>query len=187
MSAFCEPATTTSRPHASVSSGTAPRLETASTIASAPPSCATRASACTSATTPVDVSECTRTTTSAPVSARRERRSSGCGVSPQEYRSSWTSAPKAVAIEHQRSPNAPAVTTRTRSPGESTLTRADSNAPEPDAVNRSTSFSVRQTCWSRPSVRSMSSRKSGPRWWITGAAPAASTSGGTGVGPGAIR
>ena len=69
MSAFCEPATTTSRPHASVSSGTAPRLDTASTTTSAPASRATRASACTSATTPVDVSEWTRTTTSAPVSA----------------------------------------------------------------------------------------------------------------------
>ena len=51
----------------------------------APLSRTTRASAWTSATTPVDVSECTRTATSAPVSARRERRSSGCGVSPQEY------------------------------------------------------------------------------------------------------
>jgi hypothetical protein len=187
MSAFWEPATTTSRPHASVSSGTAPRLETASTTTSAPPSAATRASDCTSATTPVEVSECTRTTTSAPVSSSRERRSSGCGVSPQEYRSSWTSAPNALAIEHQRSPNAPAVTTSTRSPGESTLTIADSNAPEPEAVKTRTSLVVRQTSCSRASVRRMSARKSGPRWWITGAAPAASTSGGTGVGPGAIR
>ena len=38
MSAFCEPVTTTSAPQASVSSGTAPRLETASTIESAPAS-----------------------------------------------------------------------------------------------------------------------------------------------------
>ena len=45
-------------PHASVSSGTAPRLETASTTTSAPASFATAASAWTSATTPVDVSEC---------------------------------------------------------------------------------------------------------------------------------
>ena len=65
MSAFCDPATTTSSPHASVSSGTAPRLETASTTTSAPALArdAARATA-TSATTPVDVSECTRTTTS---------------------------------------------------------------------------------------------------------------------------
>ena len=38
ISAFCEPVTTTSSPHASVSSGTAPRLETASTTMSAPAS-----------------------------------------------------------------------------------------------------------------------------------------------------
>ena len=43
ISAFCEPETTTSMPHASVSTGTAPRLETASTTTSAPPSFATSA------------------------------------------------------------------------------------------------------------------------------------------------
>jgi hypothetical protein len=35
---------------------------------------------------------------------------------------------------HQRSPNAPAVTTSTGSPGERRFTIADSNAPDPDAV-----------------------------------------------------
>ena len=43
ISAFCEPETTTSRPHSSISSGTAPRLETASTTTSAPASFATAA------------------------------------------------------------------------------------------------------------------------------------------------
>ncbi len=57
MSAFCEPATTTSSPHASVSHGIAPRLETASTTTRAPASFAAAASACTSETTPVDVSD----------------------------------------------------------------------------------------------------------------------------------
>ena len=38
ISAFCEPETTTSMPHSSVSSGTAPRLETASTTETAPAS-----------------------------------------------------------------------------------------------------------------------------------------------------
>jgi hypothetical protein len=60
MSAFCEPETTTSIPHASVSSGTAPSDETPSTTTRAPASFATAASVCTSATTPVDVSEWTR-------------------------------------------------------------------------------------------------------------------------------
>ena len=45
MSAFCEPETTTSMPHESVSRGTAPRLETASTTTIAPASFATAASA----------------------------------------------------------------------------------------------------------------------------------------------
>ncbi len=83
MSAFCEPETTTSRPQASVSHGTAPRLETASTTTSAPVSFAAAASACTSATTPVEVSDCTTQTAFASCSPRRARRSSASGVSPQ--------------------------------------------------------------------------------------------------------
>ena len=62
ISAFCEPETTTSMPQSSVSSGTAPRLETASTTTSAPASFAAAASAWTSATTPVEVSEWARKT-----------------------------------------------------------------------------------------------------------------------------
>ena len=54
-------------------------------------------------------------------------------------------------------------------------------------MKSSTSPFVRHTSWSRARQRSISSRKSGPRWWMTGSAPAARTSGGTGVGPGAIR
>ena len=56
ISAFCEPETTTSTPHASVSSGTAPSDETASTTSTASPTAAL--SAWTSATTPVEVSDC---------------------------------------------------------------------------------------------------------------------------------
>src|SRR5439155_1484712 len=58
ISAFCAPDATTSIPHASVSSGTAPRLEIASTTLSAPASWTTGAKACRSETTPVEVSEC---------------------------------------------------------------------------------------------------------------------------------
>ena len=83
ISAFCEPETTTSSPHASVSQGTAPRLETASTTTSAPPSFAAAASAWMSATTPVEVSECTTQTAFASRSRSRARTSSGSGVSPQ--------------------------------------------------------------------------------------------------------
>jgi hypothetical protein len=79
------------------------------------------------------------------------------------------------------------VTTSNRSPGESRFTSADSKAPVPEAVKRRTSCVVRQTTLSRSITRVKSSLKSGPRWWITGAAAAASTSGGTGVGPGVNR
>ena len=145
MRAFCEPETTTSRPQASVSHGTAPRLETASTTTSAPASFATAANACTSATTPVDVSDCTIQTALASRSLRRARRSSASGVSPQAYRSTSTSAPNAVVIATQRSPKLPAETTRCGSPGETRLATADSNAPVPDEPKRSTSLSVRHT------------------------------------------
>ena len=83
ISAFCEPVVTTSIPHSSVSSGTAPRLETASTTDSAPASLAAAARASTSLTTPVDVSQCvTKTAVAPPRSPSRAARSSGDGVSP---------------------------------------------------------------------------------------------------------
>ena len=82
ISAFCEPVITTSAPQASVSRGTAPRLETASTIESAPASRQTARSGSRSQTTPVDVSECTRNTVPAPLSARAARTSSGRGATP---------------------------------------------------------------------------------------------------------
>ena len=104
ISAFCEPEQTTSIPHASVSSGTAPRLEIASTTTSAPASFATAASARTSATTPVEVSECVRYTTFAGRSASRAASSSADGTSPHSYASASTSAPYALAIDCQRSP-----------------------------------------------------------------------------------
>ena len=154
MSAFCEPETTTSRPQASVSHGTAPRLETASTTTSAPASFATAAIACTSATTPVDVSDCTTQTAFASRSASRARTSSGSGVSPHAYRSSSTSAPYAFVIAIQRSPKLPAETTRCRSPGETRFATADSNAPVPDEVKSRTSDSVRHTSRRRVKHRS---------------------------------
>ena len=82
ISAFCDPETTTSSPQASVSHGTAPRLETASTTMSAPASFAAAASAWMSATTPVDVSDWTTQTAFASRSRSRARTSSGSGVSP---------------------------------------------------------------------------------------------------------
>jgi hypothetical protein len=60
MSALCELVRTTSSPHSSASSGTAARLEIASTATSAPEPAIRAAIACTSETTPVEVSECVR-------------------------------------------------------------------------------------------------------------------------------
>ena len=57
ISAFCEPDTTTSTPQSSAASSTPPRLETASTTSSAPVGRTASAIACTSWTTPVEVSE----------------------------------------------------------------------------------------------------------------------------------
>ena len=80
MSAFCDPERTTSTPQASVSSGTAPSDEIASTTRTASPTDAL--SDCTSLTTPVEVSECVQKTTCAPLSATAAPTSSGFGASP---------------------------------------------------------------------------------------------------------
>src|SRR3954447_17211583 len=50
-----------------------------------------------------------------------------------------------------------------------------------------TSLSVWKTRRRPATTSSKSARNSGLRWWKTGRAAAASTSGGTGVGPGVIR
>ncbi len=189
ISAFCEPETTTSRPHASVSHGTAPRLDTASTTTSAPASFATAAIAWMSATTPVDVSDWTTQTALASRSAQprahvvRVRR-----LAPRVAQVVDVGAVAADVIAAQRSPKLPAETTRCGSPGETRFATADSKAPVPEAVKRRTSSAVRQTSRSRvrqllvdrPEVRARGGgRPARPS--------AASTCGGTGVGPGVNR
>ena len=73
-------------------------------------------------------------------------------------------------------------------PGEQRFATADSIAPVPEAVKRSTSDEVRKTCLQPlQALARRSARKSEPRWWTTGSASAASTSGGTVVGPGVNR
>ena len=106
------------------------------------------------------------------------------GLAPRVRRAARRRSRTPVAIACQRSPNSPCETASTRSPGESRLTIADSNAPVPDDVKTSTSFSVRNTSRSRSRARPKTSAKSGERWWSTGSASARSTSGGTEVGPG---
>jgi hypothetical protein len=83
MRALWELVTTTSRPQLSVSSGTAARLEIASTAISASAPYKRSAIAWTSATTPVEVSECVRNTALAPPdSSSLAATSSALGVSP---------------------------------------------------------------------------------------------------------
>ena len=142
---FCEPETTTSSPQASVSMGTAPRLETAS-IASRQLRPRVRSPiAWMSVTVAVDVSECTTTASCSVSSAIASATTAGSGGRPHSHSSTVTSAPKARAIATQRSPNAPAETHSTRSPGSIRLAKTDSNAPVPEAVNSRTSCSVRNT------------------------------------------
>ena len=80
ISAFCEPETTTSIPHASVSSGTAPSDEIASTTSVASPTASLIAR--TSATTPVEVSDCWQKTRSTPASRTAAPTSAGSGLAP---------------------------------------------------------------------------------------------------------
>ena len=103
----------------------------------------------TSATTPVDVSEWTRKTTSAPDSSSRARDVLRLRRLAPLVAEVLHVGPYAAAILAQRSPNSPAVTASTRSPGERRFTTADSKAPEPDAVKRRTSFVVGRTSRSR--------------------------------------
>src|SRR3954470_6436802 len=108
MSAFCEPPMTTSIPQASVSSGTAPSEEIASTTTVASPTAALIA--CTSETTPVDVSDCVQRTTDAPLPATAAPISSGDGTSPHSKSILCASTPCCSQIAAQRPPNAPATT-----------------------------------------------------------------------------
>ena len=152
ISAFCEPVTTTSMPHASVSSGTAPRLEIASTTEIAPASLQAATSGWMSETTPVEVSEWTMNATSAPLSASARETSSARGVCAPLVRQRHD-------VARRTRPPASASACRTRRarrrapshPGERRLANADSNAPVPDAVKTSTSFFVRKTSCSRAS------------------------------------
>ena len=133
MSAFCEPATTTSTPHSSVLNVQAPSPETASTMettfAAAP------AKPSMSLTVPVEVSE--RTQMAALISgsaASASATSSLSAFSPHSYFSSVTSSPKARLILTQRPPKLPLFTTSTLSPGEKRFWIAPSKAPVPLAA-----------------------------------------------------
>ena len=140
---FCVPATTMSRPQASVSIGTAPRLETASIASRHVRPRESSAMRWMSETVAVEVSECTTTASVSDSSAMASATAAGSGGRPQTPSNFTTSAPKASAIAIQRLPNAPVVTQSTRSPASTVFANTDSNAPVPEAVKSSTSCSVR--------------------------------------------
>ena len=186
--AFCDPVTTTSIPHASVSSGTAPRLEIASTTEIAPASLQAAASDRMSETTPVEVSECTMKATAAPLSASEPRDILCAGrlaplVRERDDVGSRRRRPASASASRTRRARRRAPSPRARGDWR----RRTRTRPCPDAVKTRMSFCVRKTSCSRSSTSRKTVLKSGERWWMTGSASAASTSGGTGVGPGVRR
>ena len=96
MNAFCEPVTTTSMPHASISNGTAPRPDTLSTrmSASGRSSRIAAASSGIGFMTPVDVSLWVSSTAlTGGIERRRSRISSAAAAYPHSASSFVTSAP----------------------------------------------------------------------------------------------
>src|SRR5438093_10242188 len=87
----------------------------------------------------------------------------------------------------KRSPNAPLLNTSARSPDESVLATAASRPPDPDALRRRTSCSVRRKSWRALVSAASRAANSGPRWLMSGRAEAARTACGTNVGPGMRR
>ena len=126
---------------------------------------ATSASARTSCTTPVDVSDSVANTTSIS-GLPASRRSTSAGSMRAPHSGSWarTSAPKASPSSSQRSPNLPPAQARTGWPGRTRLATADSMAPVPLEVSTITSFAVCNTPGRRPRTRANSASKSGARW-----------------------
>jgi hypothetical protein len=107
-------------------------------------------------------------------------------VWPYGAGSSTICTPYARPSSSQRSPNLPAVTTATVSPGDSVFTTAASIAPVPEHASGITSCEVCTSRLSPARTSTNSASYSGVRWWMIGCAMASSTSLGTGVGPGAI-
>ena len=107
----------------------------------------------TSETTPVEVSDCWQ---KHELDARlADRGADLVGIRdarPTRSGAPDTSSPCCSQIAIQRSPNEPWLTTATRSPGAQRFATADSIAPVPEAVKRSTSALVRKTSFSRSSV-----------------------------------
>ncbi len=164
MSAFCDPATTTSTPQASVASSTPPRLDTASTTSTAPVGAVSRAMRSMSWTTPVEVSDWVTNTAAVSPSAAAAPIRAGSSRSPHACSTCTGSIPYARTSLSQRSPKLPAEPTTTRSPGDSRFATADSIAAVPEPVKSRTSCSVANRRLRAAIVSPRRARKSGLRW-----------------------
>ena len=186
ISAFCEPVVTTSIPHSSVSSGTAPRLEIASTTDSAPASRAAAASASTSLTTPVEVSR-VRTNTACraaelAAAARRDRRrrrlaprvADHVDVEPVRGRHRRPSARRSCRPRPRRRGRRASTCLRPPTPSR--------RCRRPSAGRRRSP--VRKTCCSRSSTCAEYGAELGRPVGDHRLGHRGETSGGTGVGPG---
>jgi len=110
IQAFCEPVTTTSTPHASISNGTAPSPDTLSTRISAPGATSrmTAASSGIGFMTPVEVSLWVSRTALVPGDRwSSSRTTAGSAAWPHSTSILVTSAPYVRAILAKRSPNDP--------------------------------------------------------------------------------
>src|SRR5713226_6914607 len=95
--------------------------------------------------------------------------------------------PKALARSRQRSPNLPAVSTSTLSPGEVRFETEPSITPVPEEVSTRTSLFVPINSFTSASTREYRARKSAVRWCMAKEAMAVCAAGSRGVGPGVNR
>ena len=175
-SAFCEPASTKSRPQRSVSTGDAASDVTASTSSSTSSnSWTTAARASRSCSTPVDVSEWTRVTASTGVRRSASRSTSGSTAHPSGTSRRTHSLPQARTRFANRSLKEPL--TRERARCRTPFRTASSMNPVADVVPTSTRRDVRHRRASGD-CRPASSRSIAlERWPIMGRCIAANTSG----------
>ncbi len=188
MTDFCEPPMSTSTPQPSISRCVVPRPVMASTIsrASLPVSFSSLATPGTQWRTPVEVSlDCMKTARVSGLSAALT--SSSEKVPPYGALTTSTAQPKFLASADQRSPNLPADSTSTRSPGEVRFETEASIAPVPELDSRTTSFLVPTKSFNCARTRVYRARNSAVRWCMSAAAMANWAAGSSGVGPGVKR
>src|SRR4029077_14131964 len=98
-----------------------------------------------------------------------------------------TTQPKLLTRSLQRSPNLPAVSTKTLSPGEVRFETDPSITPVPEEDSTKTSLLVPMNSFISASTRENKARNSAVRWCIAADAMAVWAAGSIGVGPGVKR